>query len=347
MKLQIVGALLALVLAAPELRAIALLPVIDLHVDLPYRSGYKGAPFAEGSGQFRASELLASGLSGVVLPLFVPRDATPQGRTKAEFEASYARVFSSILQQPPYALPGCEVKQAGGSARQVTTWLSFEGAEPIEPSLQELAIWSLRGVRLFGLVHSQHNRLASSSGEPSTGKGLSARGREFAIHVLELGGVLDVSHASDESTDELIALAQRAGRPIVASHSNARALAPHPRNLTDAQIRAIAQTGGVIGVNFHQAFLAKRGRTATLADVVEQVRYLARLGGLGVVAIGSDFEGGIRPVRELDGAGTYQRLAHALGESGFSTADQARVLGGNALRVLCPAAKFARSAGHD
>ena len=89
-------------------------PVIDLHVDLPYQVGYKGRSFELGSGEFRAADLLPAGLAGVVLPLFVPRQAQPDGRTALEFEASYARVFSGILTTRPYALPGCGVRRAGG-----------------------------------------------------------------------------------------------------------------------------------------------------------------------------------------------------------------------------------------
>lgn len=324
------------VAASPRLQAAEeRVPVVDLHVDLPYRSGYKDTPFAEGSGEFRASDLERGGLSGVVLPLFVPRDATPNGRTRAEFEASYTRVFSGILATRPYSLPGCGVKRAAGEARSVTTWLSFEGAEPLEPTEKEVDRWILRGVRLFGLVHAQHNVLATSSGEAATGKGLSARGEKLARLVATRGGILDVSHASDEATDDLLRLGRELGRPVVASHSNARALAAHPRNLTDDQIRAIAASGGVVGVNFHQRFLAPNGRQATLDDVVEQVLHLIRIGGVGVVAIGSDYEGGIRAARGLTNASLYPELARALEARGLSRADVKRALGENALRVLC------------
>jgi membrane dipeptidase len=312
------------------------IPVIDLHVDLPYQVGYKGRTFASGSGEFRAQDLLPAGLAGVVLPLFVPRTAEPHGRTVGEFEASYARVFSGILATPPYALPGCSVRRAGNEARAVETWLAFEGAEPLAADDSALRPWAVRGVRIFGLVHAQHNDLAESSGEASRGRGLSARGERFVRAVYSVGGIVDVSHASDESTSEVLDIARELGRPVVATHSNARALAPHPRNLTDAHIRAIAKSGGVIGVNFHQRFLDSGNGHATLDQVVAMVAHLARVGGEGVVAIGSDFEGGIRPATGLEGAGRYQVLANALVEAGFSRELVARFLADNARRVLCP-----------
>jgi membrane dipeptidase len=311
--------------------------VIDLHVDLPYQVGYKGRTFATGSGEFRASDLLPAGLAGVVLPLFVPRQAPPSGRTEREFEASYARVFSGILATRPYALPGCGVGRAGGESRAVETWLAFEGSEPLAAEESELRPWVVRGVRLFGLVHAQHNDLAESSGEPSRGWGLSPRGERFVRAVYAVGGLVDVSHASDEATSEVLDIARELARPVVATHSNARALAAHPRNLTDEHIRAIGRSGGVIGVNFHQRFLDPGSGHATLHEVVAMVAHLARVGGDGVVAIGSDFEGGIRPVGELTGASRYQVLARALEESGFSRAQVAGFLATNARRLLCSA----------
>ena len=310
-------------------------PVIDLHVDLPYQVGYKGRAFATGSGEFRAADLQPAGLAGVVLPLFVPKQAAPSGRTVREFEASYARVFSGILATRPYALPGCGVHRAGTEARGVETWLAFEGSEPLAAEDHVLRPWVVRGVRVFGLVHAEHNDLAESSGETSTGRGLSPRGERFVRAVYALGGLVDVSHASDEATSEVLDIARELARPVLATHSNARALAAHPRNLTDAHIRAIGASGGVIGVNFHQRFLDPGTGHATLREVVSMVAHLARIGGDGVVAIGSDFEGGIRPVEELKGAQRYQVLARALAEAGFSPDQVARFLAKNARRVLC------------
>lgn len=311
------------------------IPVIDLHVDLPYQVGYKGREFAAGSGEFRAAELSAGGLAGVVLPLFVPRQARPNGRTLAEFEASYARVFRGIVETPPYALPGCSVRRAGGEARPVETWLAFEGSEPLPADVNVLRSWVVRGVRLFGVVHAQHTELAQSSGEKEDGSGLTERGEAFVRAVYAAGGIVDVSHASDSATAEILAIARSLQRPVVATHSNARALAPHARNLKDEHIAAIGASGGVVGVNFHRPFLDPGSGHVTLQTVVDMVRHLERVGGSGVVALGSDFEGGIRPVPGLAGAAHYQALARALEAAGFTRAQVMAFFAGNARRVLC------------
>jgi membrane dipeptidase len=311
-------------------------PVVDLHVDLPYRHLFKGKPFDTGLGEFQATKLEAAGVVGVVLPLFVPEWASAEGARTVDYERSYAQTFTRLLETPPYSLPGCGVQRAGaGSPRPVQTWLAFEGAAHLDPDPTNVAQWMMRGVRSFGVVHSSHNSLATSSGEPSDrGKGLTPRGRRLVEVIGELGGVLDVSHASDAATEEMLELARATGAVVIATHSNARALAAHPRNLSDAQLRAIAQSGGVVGINFHQPFLAP-SRRATLADVVAQVRYVARVAGIDHVALGSDFEGGIRPVAELRDASRYQTLAQALLEAGFSREEVRKVLSENALRVLC------------
>jgi len=321
--------------AASGFEASRLIPVIDLHVDLSYQVGYKGRTFALGSGEFRASDLTAGGLAGVVLPLFVPRQAMPDGRTKREFEQSYGRVFSGILATPPYALPGCGVRRAGGESRTVETWLAFEGAEPLPADEQALRTWVVRGVKVFGLVHAQHNDLSESSGEAESGVGLTARGERFVRAVYAVGGVVDVSHASDAATSEVLELARELGKPVIATHSNARALAPHPRNLKDEHIRAIGESGGVIGVNFHQRFLDPGTGQVGLDTVVGMIAHFVKVGGRGVVAIGSDFEGGIRPVPGLEGAHRYQALAGALAKAGYARPDIEAFLAGNARRVLC------------
>ena len=312
-------------------------PYIDLHVDLSYRSLYKGKPFSLGSGQYMARALNRTGVRGVVLPLYLPEDASPQGRTRAELERSYAHVFRSILETPPYSLPGCSIGRAGPSRRSVETWLAFEGSAPVGADLAEVRKWVLRGVRSFGLVHSIPNTLATSSGVAHPeGQGLSAAGRRFVEYVFNAGGLIDVSHASDSATDETLRMAEQLGGVVIATHSNARRLAPHPRNLTDEHIERIARLGGVIGVNFHQRFLsADGGRDAELSDVVQHIKYLLDVAGPDAVALGSDFEGGIRPVAGLENVAHIQTLAQALIAAGVDRAQVRAVFSENARRALC------------
>ncbi len=321
--------LLPLPLAAADVQR-APIGVVDLHVDLSYETNYKGHSFDHGVGQYVASEIQAGGVAGVVLPLYIPRNVSPTGPRMRDLESSYQSVFDLLTRTPPYALPGC--RPAKGRVR---TWLSFENANPLAADPSAVTRWVARGVRLFGLVHSYDNDLATSSGSGHHEKrGLTAKGRNVAERVIAAGGVLDVSHASDAATRDMIDLSLARGVPVVASHSDARALADNPRNLTDAQIRDIGKSGGVIGVNFHSPFLAV-GRRATLHDVVRHVQHLVKVAGIEHVAIGSDFEGGIRPPRALGSAAHFQALASALLKAGFDRGEVSKVFHENALRVLC------------
>jgi membrane dipeptidase len=322
---------LMLAARAPVASADPPTPVVDLHVDLSYQFNFKSRDFASSAGQFSVEALRRGGVSAVVLPLFVPRDASPVGPRVADLERSYLRLNQALQNTPPFTSAGC----ASDSGR-VRTFFAFEGAGPLADDPDSLLLWQKRGLRIVGLVHTYANELASSSGDSEPKSfGLTEKGRAFVRRAFELGLIVDVSHASDRAVDDILAQAKDARGVVVATHSNARALADHPRNLSDAQLRAIAATGGVIGVNFHGPFLA-RGRRAHLRDVVRQLQHLRDVAGVEHVAIGSDFEGDIRPPEELRDASRFPVLAAALVRAGFSAADVRKIFAENALRVLCP-----------
>lgn len=308
-------------------------PVVDLHVDLPYQVGFHGKRLRYGTGQAALPALRAGGVSGMVLPLFIPKDVAPGGPRAVDLEQSYQRVLSELFHGPGLELPGC------GSDGEIRTWLAFEGAGPLADEPASLGAWVARGVRLVGLVHTEQNQLASSSGDKTRAEfGLTTAGRALVRQAHALGVAVDISHASDLAVAEVLTLAGETGGVVVATHSNARALADHPRNLTDAQLRGVAKTGGVIGLNFHSPFVV-RGRKATLSDVVRQALHLLRVAGENHVAIGSDFEGGIRPAVGLEDASRLPELGRALLSAGLSDAAVRKLFAENALRVLCRSGK--------
>ncbi len=325
--------LLALVFStrAPLAAPTAPYPVVDLHVDLSYQYNFKGKQFADLGGQFSVDAMKRGGVSGVVLPLFVPRTASPTGPTVADLERSFVRVSEALAQRHTFVAPGCRSGDDG-----VRTFLAFEGAGQLADDPEALTRWAERGLRIVGLVHTYANELASSSGDPEPKAfGLTERGRSFVRKAFALRLLVDVSHASDRAVADVFSLAKELHGVVVATHSNARALADHPRNLRDDQLRGIAATGGVIGVNFHGPFLV-RDRSAKLSDVVAQVRHLTEVAGVDHVAIGSDFEGDIRPPPELADASRFPKLSAALAKAGFKAQAIRKIFAGNALRVLCP-----------
>jgi membrane dipeptidase len=312
--------------------AIALEPVVDLHVDLSYRVNYEGGTLAGGSGQMVGTRARAAGVSGVVLPLFVPYRVSPTGPRPEDLESSYARLMELIPKTAPYSLAGCEAREFGA----IHTWFAFEGSAPLAADEGAVDLWVKRGARLFGLVHTTDNVLATSStNRDPKAKGLSELGRAFVKRVHRAGAIIDVSHSSDATIADVVAIALEDGVPVVATHSNARALAPNRRNLTDDQLRAIAKTGGIVGVNFHSPFLVPSGR-AHLKDVVRHIRHIMTVAGKDHVAIGSDFEGDITPPIGLESAERFPDLVRALNKAGV-VAEVPLILSGNALRILCPA----------
>jgi len=216
--------------------------------------------------------------------------------------------------------------------------LSLEGAEAIDRDLASLDPWYEAGLRALGPVWSRPNdfghgvpfRFPSS---PDTGPGLTAAGEKLVRRCNELGVMVDVSHLNERGFWDV---ARISGAPVVASHSAAHALCPSSRNLTDEQLRAIATTGGLVGVVFAAPFVRADGADATdvpLATVVAHVRHVAEVAGVEHVGLGSDFDGAPIP-DELGDVTGLPRLLEALREDGFSDDEVARIAWGNWRRVL-------------
>lgn len=221
-------------------------------------------------------------------------------------------------------------------AGRVAALLSIEGADVIEGSLATLRMLYRLGVRMVGLVHSLRNLLADGVEDSRTKGGLSELGARVVEELVRLGVVIDVSHLSDSGFWDLIDLVKG---PIVASHSNCRALCNHPRNLTDDQIRALAERGGVIGMNFAPFFLVpdeklRTGRIANVEDLVDHVDHILNLVGPNHIGLGSDFDGIPSAPVGLEDVSKMPNITKALVRRGYSEKDLKRILGENHLRVF-------------
>ena len=177
---------------------------------------------------------------------------------------------------------GVEVDEAV-SAHKTAALLSIEGADLLDcalPRLEEAARW---GVRLLNPVWNNANALSGSCAQDAD-RGLSQLGRAFLTRMDALGILVDVSHLSDAGFWDVIRLTRR---PVTASHSNARAICPHRRNLTDDMFRAIRDTGGVVGLNFYRDFVGGD----RMDDLVAHVEHFLALGGERTLALGGDLDG--------------------------------------------------------
>jgi hypothetical protein len=207
----------------------------------------------------------------------------------------------------------------------------MEGADCLSGKAEALAGWRNEGLRYLGLTWNNSNPFATAAADRGQrGRGLTDLGRELVRESNRLGVLVDLSHASEKTFWDVY---RESRAPIIASHSCAASLRPHLRNLDDEQARAIARTGGVIGVNFHQPFLRHPG-PATVDDVARHIAHLARVAGPEHVALGSDFDGLITAPEGLEDASKLPNLTAALLRQGLAAPDIRRILGENVLRVL-------------
>ena len=200
---------------------------------------------------------------------------------------------------------------AAMAAGKAAAFLAIEGAEAVreDPGLLEAAYE--KGVRMVSLVWNLPNSL---SGSCQTGEGLSEKGKEFFRRAQKLGMIVDVSHLSGRGFWDMAELAER---PVIASHSNAFAVCPHPRNLTDAQFRAIRDLGGTAGLNLYGPFLTENGRAA-FDDVRRHFDHFLELDGEGHVALGADLDGCETLPEGFSGVDDYEKLGAYLARCGYS-----------------------------
>ncbi|HWC47451.1 MAG TPA: dipeptidase [Solirubrobacterales bacterium] len=216
--------------------------------------------------------------------------------------------------------------------------LHLEGAEAIDPELEALDQWYAAGLRSLGPVWSRTNAFAHGvpfafPSSPDIGPGLTDAGKALVSRCAELGILVDLSHMNEAGFWDAARL--EAG-PLVASHSGAHALCAASRNLTDAQLDAIADSGGLVGIVFATAFLRPDfGDTpdTPLALIVEHARYVADRVGPQHVALGSDFDGATIPAELGDAAG-LPKLVEALRGASFAEDDLEAICWRNWRRVL-------------
>lgn len=236
--------------------------VIDGHCDTP--SEYMQEPFdlstARSSGHIDYARMRSGGLDAAFFVAYVPAD-------KAEHDAAaYGLKIIDTIHQMVERHP----RDAGFAAstediRKITSTgkrailIGVEGGHAIEDSLEVLRSFYRLGARYMTLTHSNNNHWADSSGAKGEHGGLTDFGRQVVREMNRIGMIVDVSHVSDETFWDVI---ETTRAPVIASHSSARALADHPRNMTDDMLAAVGKNGGVVMVNFFPLFISKEFETA-------------------------------------------------------------------------------------
>jgi microsomal dipeptidase-like Zn-dependent dipeptidase len=201
--------------------------------------------------------------------------------------------------------------------------LVTEGLHPLEGKLENVDRLYEAGFRITGLTHFFDNEVGGSAHGMVQG-GLTPFGRQVVARLEEKKMLVDLAHASPHLIDDVLAIAKR---PVLVSHTGVKGTCPGPRNLSDAHIKAIAATGGVIGIAYFQGAVC--GLTA--ADIIKAMQHAIAVAGVKHVALGSDFDGAIRVAFDTTG---LQLLTQRLMEAGLSESDIADVMGGNVRRLL-------------
>jgi membrane dipeptidase len=193
---------------------------------------------------------------------------------------------------------------------KAATLLAIEEGGAIDGSLEALRCLYELGVRAITLTWSNRNDIADGINEEATGSGLTLFGKQVVAEMNRLGMLVDVSHISTAGFWSVI---ETSTKPIIATHSNAKSLCSHPRNLNDEQIKALAQNGGLAGITFAGQFLEEDWRNACIESVYKHIDYMLNLiGNDDHIGFGSDFDGISHPPYNIQGVQDYKPLIEYL-----------------------------------
>lgn len=193
---------------------------------------------------------------------------------------------------------------------KAATLLAIEEGGAIDGSLEALRCLYELGVRAMTLTWSNRNDIADGINEEATGSGLTLFGKQVVAEMNHLGMLVDVSHISTAGFWSVI---ETSTKPIIATHSNAKSLCSHPRNLNDEQIKALAQNGGLAGITFAGQFLEEDWRNACIESVYRHIDYMLNLiGNDDHIGFGSDFDGISHPPYNIQGVQDYKPLIEYL-----------------------------------
>lgn len=330
-----------------------MIPIFDGHNDVLFRLARKGEADGgvrsfldgDGAGQLDLPRARAGGFAGGLFAVFVPSEMTgmDDAMAKPEYDIplpgqlalsaaqSYALDLVSlhlrIVRASEGAVALCRSAAEIGAAVDagaLATVLHIEGAEPIDRDFRMLEVLHAAGLRSLGLVWSRPNLFGHGvpfrfPSTPDTGPGLTDEGKALVKACNALKIVIDLSHLTEKGFWDVAASSDA---PLVATHSNAHALSPHSRNLTDRQLAAIRETGGMVGINYAVYFLRSDGRAnadTPLADLVRHADHLIAQVGEDHVGLGSDFDGGLIP-RDLGDVTGLPRLVEAFRTAGYDDA---------------------------
>ncbi len=349
--------------------------MVDGHNDLPWEIREKTGgdlsrmdPRGALPGQHTdLPRLRQGGVGGVFWAAYVPASA---GRPASVAMEQIDLIRRMIAQSPELEFAGtaAEVERIR-KRRRIASLIGIEGGHTIENSLGTLRQFHALGVRYLTLTHGTTIDWADAATDSARHAGLTRFGEEVVREMNRLGMLVDLSHVSPETMRDAIRVSQA---PVIFSHSSARALADHPRNVPDDVLALMRQNGGIVMVNFYSGFLTREGAEilrdmfeverrflrqfgadtaaarkayrdwrqanpvprGTVGTVADHIEHIIKLAGIDHVGLGSDYDGVTALPEGLDDVSRYPHLTAELLRRGYSERDVRKILGGNILRVL-------------
>ncbi|MCD8193481.1 MAG: gamma-glutamyl-gamma-aminobutyrate hydrolase family protein [Tannerellaceae bacterium] len=310
---------------------------LDSHTDTPLWFNRPGFSFgARRKNQVNLPKMEEGKIDAVYLAAFIGQ----KERDEASFQLAVEKVTSLIegIYQQAAAHPGLcgiatteedllRLKKQGKKA----IFVGIENGYGLGKDLTNIAKYKEMGVTYITLCHSYDNDICDTSTRTKNEwNGLSPFGREVVKEMNRLGIMVDLSHASEKTFWDVMELSTV---PVICSHSSARALCEHDRNLTDEQLRALAQNGGVAQVCLLSRYINEDYKNASLTDAIEHIDHMVKVAGIDHVGIGSDFDGGGGLIG-CNGHNDLIQITVKLIEKGYTEEEIEKIWGGNLLRVL-------------
>ncbi|MBE1585935.1 dipeptidase [Nonomuraea angiospora] len=297
-------------------------------------------------------QLVEGGVDLQILPVFIDDQYRPEGalrQTLRMIECAHV-LAEGNAEHVRICLNAADIDRTLDEGK-IALVIALESMPGIDADVELISTVHRLGVRVASIAHFGRTPLADGSGEDATGSGLTSHGIAALEEMERLGIVFDVSHLGASGVAHVLELATR---PVMATHSAARALRDHHRNLTDDQLRAVAATGGVICVNFFAPFLAEREEDMTLDRLLDHIEHIVSVAGIDHVGLGPDFirevmddltppccEGlnarGVNPksaIPGLAGPSGLPMVTEGLLARGLPEKDVTKIIGGNVHRFL-------------
>jgi membrane dipeptidase len=286
-----------------------------------------------GNGHIDLERLKTGGVTAQNLACFVPPQYLPSQAIRETLRMldRFHRFQAEHTADLCLAAHAADIERAKSEGK-VAGILSLEGAEGLEGDLGVLRMMYRLGVRWIGLTWNHRNQAADGLNEVRTAGGLTDFGVRLIEEMNRLGMIVDIAHLAPIGVQQVFQVCKS---PVVASHANAQALCPVPRNLTDAQLEQVAASGGVVGVTYVPSFVTDGQEPATLDMLIDHIDHIVRVAGIDHVGLGSDFDGfGGSPPMGLEDVSCVPNLTARLLARGYAEANVQQILGGNWLRVI-------------